>query len=181
MAKASSDQAKWRHFHPQATVWVRNPFNEDVEFKAADENDMQFSYVMPAGKISELPGGLVATLGVRKLVNRKIQSSPDVHNQWDPAVRAKYEDGNEKEGIEPIIVRIKEAPTITANQAHRDEINLGVDGSESTQETKKDEVEEKPVFPEPKKRKVPSKQVNDAAIANIAAASLPAKDVEIKE
>jgi len=96
-------QPKWRHFHAQSTVWVQNPLSHDIEFQVADEYDTPYRYLLGAGKISELPGGAVATLGVKAIVDELIQNNKnDVLRIWDKDVRHKYED--------EIILRIKEAP-----------------------------------------------------------------------
>lgn len=109
---------KWRHFHPSATVWVHNPFDHDVLFDVADEHGVAYNYRMPAGKTSELPGGAVATLGVKAIVDQLIQNSrDDQYSMWEVGVRTKYE--------EQIIVRIKESPTV-ATMAKGGEVNLGV-------------------------------------------------------
>jgi hypothetical protein len=129
--------ARWRHFHPQSTVWVQNPFDHDVEFKAADERNVQYLYKLPANKISELPGGLIATLGVKELVDQMISGTKeDVLRIWDADVRAKHE--------AKIIMRIKEAP-IHESTSEGGEIDLGVksmaeEKKETVKETKKEEV-----------------------------------------
>lgn len=106
-AKSPNDQfkPKWRHFHPQATLWVQNPFDHDVVFQVADEHNVPYQYRMPAGKVSELPGGAIATLGVKAIVDELIQKDKrDVFLMWDEATRRKHEDS--------IILRLKEAPVL---------------------------------------------------------------------
>ena len=105
MAEPRNDsfQPRWRHFHPQSIVWVQNPFDHTVEFKVADERDIQYTYELPANKISELPGGPIATLGIKKLVDMMVLGNKDEALRiWDQDVRAKHE--------AKIIMRIKEAP-----------------------------------------------------------------------
>ena len=138
--KSDGFQTKWRTFHPQATVWVMNPFDHDVVFNVADERNTPFQYRMPAGKTSELPGGAVATLGVKAIVDEMIQKDPkDVFSMWEVGVREKYEN--------QIILRVKEAP-ITASAQQAGEVNLGTteDEVDDIPETAQVQVEV-PVFP----------------------------------
>lgn len=122
----SEYQPKWRHFHPQSTVWVQNILTHDVVYQVADEHNNAFQYRLPAGKVSELPGGPVATLGVKAIVDELIQNNKnDVLRIYEPAVRAKYE--------EDIILRVKEAPQKEA-KGPQGEINLGVDDSAPEEE-----------------------------------------------
>lgn len=135
-------QPKWRHFHPQSTVWVMNPFEHDVVFYVADEQNIKYKYTMRAGKTSELPGGLVATLGVKNIVDELIQTSPDdIYQMWNKETRAKYED--------QIIIRIKEAPSISQMANVGGEVDLSIDDHSDDEEQEKEAVAEteKPVFP----------------------------------
>lgn len=110
---------RYRHFHPQSTVWVQNTLDHDVVYQVADEHNRPFQYRLPAGKISELPGGAVATLGVKALVDELIQNTKaDVLRMWDEDVRAKHE--------ATVIVREKSAPVRTDQQAAAGEIDLSV-------------------------------------------------------
>lgn len=96
---------KWRHFHPQATVWVQNPFDHDVVFQVADEHNIPFQYRIQAHKVAELPGGAIATLGVKEIVNEMIQGNDkDIYLMWDFNTRAKYE--------KQVILREKQAPVM---------------------------------------------------------------------
>lgn len=106
--KAAQYQPKWRHFHTQDVVFVKNPFEFSIFFKVADEHNQQWEYEMPAGKISELPGGMIATLGLKQIVDRLIgQHKEDAIRIWEPSVRKKYED--------QVIVKVKLAPNTAAN------------------------------------------------------------------
>lgn len=136
-------QPKWTHFHPQSTVWVMNPFEHDVEYKVADERGTQYSYRMPAGKTSELPGGAIATLGVKAIVDEMIQNDPkDIYSMWERSVREKYEN--------KIILRVKEAPQ-TKTEINNGEVNLGV-GSDIEEEVEPIiDTTEQPVLPKNKK------------------------------
>lgn len=134
--QTDSYQPKWTHFHVQATVWVQNILNHDVIYQVADEHNNSYQYRLPAGKVSELPGGPVATLGVKAIVDELIQNnSNDVLRIYEPAVRAKYE--------EDIILRIKQAPQREA-KGPSGEIDLSVKDGVQTEET-----DETVAIPEP--------------------------------
>lgn len=175
-SKSDGFLPKWRHFHPQATIWVHNPFDHDVVFNVADEHNNPFSYRMPSGKTSELPGGAVATLGVKAIVDELIQSSEkDVFHMWEAAVRAKYED--------QIILRIKEAPA-SATPQQTGEVNLEATAEdlEDDEDSQQVEVDDKPVFPdEPSAPEEPEAPL-DPELSNIAAQSTSGKaDTVIEE
>ena len=170
---------KYRHFHPQDTVWVHNPFEEDVVYQVADESNTQYTYRMPAGKTSELPGGTIATLGVKNIVDRLIQQSKDdVYQMWNLKVRAKYED--------QIIVRFKPAPATKAVE-QGGEVNLGTslgDTSDVPEDEPEEEEDEKPVMPPaPRERTQPQPVSQGVAsgISSVVADSLPTSDVEIED
>lgn len=177
-SKADAYAPKWRHFHPQATVWVHNPFDHDVVFQVADEHNNPYQYRMPAGKTSELPGGAVATLGVKAIVDEMIQNDPkDVYSVHEAGVRQKYED--------KIILRIKEAPAIE-NRVHRGEVNLSVsdDAIEDADDSEQVKVDA-PAFPDAgtafdDEPKTPSVAVSNA-MQDIAAGSLPSNNVIVNE
>lgn len=127
-------QPKWTHFHTQSTVWVQNILPHDVIYQVADEHNNAYQYRLPAGKVSELPGGPVATLGVKAIVDELIQNnSSDVLRIYEPAVRAKYE--------EDIILRIKQAPQREA-KGPQGEIDLSV--RDETEPDEADEIVEVP-------------------------------------
>jgi hypothetical protein len=114
-----SFQSKWTIFHPQATVWVQNVLDHDVVFQVADEHDNPYQYRLPTGKVSELPGGAVATLGVKAIVDELIQNNRnDVLRIWDREVRDRYE--------AEIILKVKEAP-LKEQQAKSGVIDLSLD------------------------------------------------------
>lgn len=168
-------QPKWRHFHPQATVWVHNPLDHDVVFNVADEFNNPYQYRMRAGKTSELPGGAVATLGVKALVDELIQNDPkDVYSQWESAVRAKWE--------EKVILRVKEAPA-SAQPVNRGEVDLTTsvdpddDGDDNTEQVQADA----PAFPSRTQEPVAPLPAVAPPIASIADSSLPASNVVINE
>lgn len=146
-SKQDSYAPKWRHFHPQATVWVKNPFDHDVLFNVADEHNNPFQYRMPCrdkkgnlGCISELPGGAVATLGVKEIVDELIQSDPkDLMSMWEVSVRQKWED--------TIILKIKEAPA-SISTSHAGEVNLQATEEDLADDNDSEQViAEAPVYP----------------------------------
>lgn len=170
--RADSFAPKWRHFHPQATVWVHNPLDHDVVFNVADEFNNPYQYRMRAGKTSELPGGAVATLGVKALVDELIQGDPkDVYSQWEAGVRQKWED--------QIILRVKEAPA-SAQPTNRGEVDLttsddAVDEDDSSEQVN---VDNAPAFPS--RTQEPVAPIAPP-IASIADSSLPTNNVVIEE
>lgn len=104
--RADGFKPRYRHFHPLSRVWVQNPFDHDVVYQVADERNRPFKYRLPAGKVSELPGGAIATLGVKAIVDELIQNSKgDEMRMWDENVRAKHE--------ADIILRLKETKEAT--------------------------------------------------------------------
>lgn len=126
-------QPKWRHFHPMARVWVRNPFNHDVVFQVADEYNRPLQYKMPANRVSELPGGAVATLGVKHIVDELIQNdTKDAMQMWDERTRKKHEDN--------IIIKIKE--TTAASMSETGEIDLGTGAAEAIDDEEPEAVPE---------------------------------------
>ena len=168
-------QPKWRHFHPQATVWVHNPFDHDITFNVADEYNNPFQYRMRAGKTSELPGGAVATLGVKALVDELIQNDPkDVYSQWEPAVRKKWED--------KVILRIKEAP-LSAQPVSTGEVDLTTSDSaeDDEDEGERVSVDNAPAFPSvtQETKLAPSMPIQAPPISSIAESSLPTANVVI--
>lgn len=164
-------QPKWRHFHPNSTVWVNNPLGHDVTFQVADEFNQPYTYRMKAGKTSELPGGPIATLGVKKLVDELIQNDPkDVFNQWDVNVRAKYE--------KDIILRIKEAPQ-NAERQKAGEIDLTKDETVDDEDEMIAVEEEEPDFPTiVQQTKATTK--NKGIVPDFASGALPAEDAEVE-
>lgn len=160
-----SDQfkPKYRQFHPQSTVWVQNPFDHDVVFQVADEHNTPYSYKLPSHKVSELPGGAVATLGVKAIVDELIQNNKgDNLRIWDADVRAKYE--------KDIILRVKEASNRNATASGPvGDIDLSVksDAVETPSETEL--IEEEQAFPELQPTPAASEVTN---IANASVAGL---------
>jgi hypothetical protein len=163
-SRADQFEPKWRHFHPQSTVWVQNPFDEDIIFYVADEMNQQFKYKMPALKVSELPGGAIATLGVKEIIDRLIQNnSEEVLRIWDKEVRKAHED--------KVIVKIKEAP-LTSERTVAGEIDLG-----SSEDTEVEAIEQPPkeeeAFPDMDKPKGKEVDPEVAKAAQAALAGLP--------
>jgi hypothetical protein len=178
-SKADQYKPRWTHFHPQATVWLQNPFDEDIVFQVADEYDTPYQYRLPAGKVSELPGGLIATLGVKEVVDRLIMDTPDeVLRIWEKAVREKHES--------KVILRVKQPPASSAERTVGGEIDLSVkaDDEEELDLTTPETVQEAKLpdtpFPDLKKNKRARGKSNNP-IDNIAGDSLPNKDVQLVE
>lgn len=169
-----SFQPKWRHFHAQSIVWVQNVLNHDVVFGVADEYNNQYQYRLPAGRVSELPGGAVATLGVKAIVDELIQNNKnDVLRIWDKDVRARYED--------EIILRIKEAP-LSEQRSTSGMIDLSVKTDNDEAAPAEVPVKSEPIAESEEEEafaEVTSKLAS--AVAAKAAAALPNKAVEVKE
>lgn len=131
---------KWRIFHPQSTVRVQNTLDHDVTYQVADEQGRPMVYNLPAHKISELPGGAVATLGVKAIVDELIQNDEKAAlSLYDLNTRAKFE--------EKILVSVKEAPMATAD-TQTGIVDLSVGGGEQPKVEEAEKVEE--AFPDVK-------------------------------
>lgn len=136
---------RYTHFAPQAIVWVQNPFDHDVVYQVADELNRPFQYKLPAKKVSELPGGSVATLGVKRIVDELIQNGVDeqgrseAFNLWEPTTRAKYE--------KQVVLRIKEAPSKAEQTSAAGEIDMSVKREAEVSPQENEELDE-PVVPE---------------------------------
>jgi hypothetical protein len=172
---------KWRHFHPQATLYMRNPFSEDIIFQVADEHNEPMQYRLPANKVCELPGGAIATLGLKEVVDRMIgESKTDAIRIWEPAVRERYE--------EQVIVRVKEAPQRSGKGGPQGEINLASGDAEENTTAPTEQPEDIP-FPDarPNKRAKSSSAKTSAPdpgapdLSRTAAASLGQHDQVIEE
>lgn len=167
---------KYRHFHPHDRVWIKNPFEHDVVYQVADEYNRPFKYRLPAGKVSELPGGAIATLGVKAIVDELIQNTPsDVLLMWDERTRSKHE--------ETVIQAVK-STKLRTDSANPGEINLGTAADEAELEEEDFEEPEvdtfgdlnKPIEAEP----APAPQVSaqlpadaEQGLRDVVAASLP--------
>jgi hypothetical protein len=181
--RADGYSPKWRNFHPMDRVWVQNPFNHDVVFQVADEYNRPMKYRLPANKVSELPGGAIATLGVKAIVDELIQSSEaDAPQLWNPEVRKRHEAG--------IILREKRTMP-SANSDTPGEVNLAVDtsdGPEAAEEEVDDEPEtrfpglnESPEAPAAAAQLDPLPAGVQAGIDGVVGASLPARDAIVEE
>lgn len=171
---------KWRNFHPLTRVWLQNPFDHDVIFQVADEQNGRTRYRLPAHKVSELPGGAIATLGVKAIVDELIQNDKnDAMRLWDENVRAKHEKN--------VILRIKETSPSRSNRPGG-EIDLSVASDEDNAELPAASQEEE-AFPgmndeaedanDYELDPVPSSAREN--VSSIAAASLPATDTVLPE
>lgn len=120
---------KYRHFPPTDRVWVKNPFQHDVVYQVADEYNRPFRYRLPCkdrngnlGCVSELPGGAIATLGVKAIVDELIQNSAEDNLlMWDERIRTKHE--------KQIIVQVR-STTPKADAEHPGEVNLASSADE---------------------------------------------------
>jgi hypothetical protein len=151
-ANAQADQykPKWRHFHPQATVWIVNPFDHIVEWKVADESNVQAIYKIQARERAELPGGPIASLGIKIIIDELIQNDKnDVNRIYDLSVREKYED--------KVILRVKEAPASVLGGGVGGPIDLSIK-SDKEKEAVVEETVAKPfdVVPENKMYSTPT-------------------------
>lgn len=159
---------KYRQFHPQSTVWVQNPFDRDVVFQVADEHNNAYQYKIGPNATAELPGGAVATLGVKAIVDELIQNSKeDVLRIWDKDVRAKHEDR--------IILRVKEAAIKTDKITPSGEIDLSVNKENNVEDEPIETASEEVPFPDIKTKRVKNE------VANIAEASLAGKKNAVVE
>lgn len=167
---SSGWEPKWRHFHPLERVWVQNPFDHDVVFQVADEFNRPFKYKLPAKKVSELPGGAIATLGVKAIVDELIQNDDkDNMRMWDKNVRGKHENN--------IIMRLKETSPIATNSATPGEIDLSVKSSDAPAVESTTETVPETAFPglnEPQLAELPPAAA--AGLDDVVNASLPATD-----
>lgn len=133
--RADGFRPKYRHFHPLDRVWVQNPFEHDVVYQVADEYNQPFTYRLPKGRVSELPGGAIATLGVKRIVDELIQNNGDteVALMWDTNTRSKHEAN--------IILRIKNT-TPGTNPATPGEVDLSVKSDKDVPATEEEPVVE---------------------------------------
>lgn len=197
--RSDSFTPKWRHFHPQSTLFMRNPFQDDIVFRVADEHNVPYDYRLPAGKICELPGGAVATLGLKAVVDKLIaDNGKDVVRIFDPATRKKYEDGDPSTGMKGVIVRVREAPQ-AAGASAGGEVNLASSEEELAERDNMPIVEaEEQEFPGAKRDETPppppakaaksgvslragNGKAGDAGLATVAAASVGGKAQVIEE
>lgn len=139
--QADQFKPKWRHFHPQATVWILNPFDHDVVWKVADENGNQSEFRVQARERAELPGGSIATLGLKVIIDEMIQNNKDdALRLHDLSVRASYE--------ENVILRVKEAPQSVTSNSNSGPIDLSINVDENKEAPKEEQVKETEAFAE---------------------------------
>lgn len=165
--RADGFKPKWRHFHPMDRVWVNNPFDHDVMYQVADEYNRPYKYVLPAHKVSELPGGAIATLGVKAIVDELIQNTPgDEMRMWDENVRLKHETD--------IIMREKQTVSL-GDPSRSGVVDLSVkttDIPEVTAEASKPPEQAFPGLSKPPSFDPLPTEVN-AGLADVVGASLP--------
>lgn len=193
--RADGFTPKYRHFPPTDRVWVKNPFEHDIVYQVADEYNRPFRYRLPCkdrngnlGCVSELPGGAIATLGVKQIVDELIQNSAtNTENtllMWDERVRGKHEAS--------IIIKIASvAPK--ADPSNPGEINLGGSAEDIPQAPEEVPAAPEEAFPglnEPEQPaaapslpyvppSVPLPQAANQGIANVVAASLPSSNATV--
>jgi hypothetical protein len=173
-------QPKWTNFHPNSTVWVKNPLPHDVIYQVADEFNNPYRYRLPAGKVSELPGGAIATLGVKLIVDELIQNNKgDRLRIWDKDIRDKYETD--------IVVRIKTAPLQSKQASPEGVIDMASNSHYAADPEESEEAQREEQVPFPSINKaVPipdrggAKKAGIASAADAALAGLPkSKEVEV--
>lgn len=176
-AQANGFKPKWRIFGPLTRVWVSNPFTHDVVYQVADEHNRPFRYRLPAGKVSELPGGAIATLGVKHIVDELIQNSKeDMVRMWDEVVRARHEKG--------IILRVKESSPLTSS-ALGGEVDLSVNNGETDESQNLPAAAPEQAFPGLNQQAVSTPGLDPLPITtrsgldDLVSASLPAHDVMV--
>lgn len=141
---------KWRHFHPQAKLIMKNPFNEDIEFQVADEHNVPYTYRLPRGKVCELPGGAVATLGLKKVIDRLIGENNEVVRTYEPSVRQKYEAQVIVKVIDPPQLKQRSGPDGPIDLAQAEEDAAESDAPEQTED------QEVQTFPDARPHQQPS-------------------------
>jgi hypothetical protein len=168
-------QPRWRHFHPNDILYVKNPFDFDIVFQVADEYNQPWQYKLPQGKVSELPGGMIATLGLKEIVDRMVANGGEAIRIWDPLVRSRYE--------KAVIVRLKEAPQrgnvngpagpVDLTSSDDDIVGPALEGA-STQPKEKafPGANRRPKVPAPALAKTPGGRPADNGVAATAEASL---------
>lgn len=137
--KRDEFQPNWKHFHPYDTVWIQNPFDEVIEWQVADDNGVQHTYSVDAHARAELPGGMIATLGVKKIVDRMMQEDDQDIQLWNLEKRAEYED--------KIIIRVKSVAPPEAKKGESQAINLTAKTSKKATKQSK-EAKQQPPEPE---------------------------------
>lgn len=169
---------KWRHFHPGSTLILKNPFPEAIQFQVADEFNVPHQYVLPANAECELPGGAVATLGLKAIVDKMIgENGDDLIRIWSQPVRKKYED--------KIIIDVIDPPELT-RQNDQGVIDLGTKKQESAGKSSTKAKQEEPAFPAARRPAKPAPGTGqtftpDPNLATIASQSVGNEDQLIEE
>lgn len=172
--QADQFKPKWRHFHPQSTVWILNPFDHDVIWKVADENNNQSEFRVQARERAELPGGAIATLGLKAIIDEMIQNNKqDQLRLHDLGVRAGYEVS--------VILRVKEAPQATMSNSNEGPIDLSIGADADKPASQEEQAKESAPFAEVPQNPKYVKTTTPPPINNIVDASLGAKDQVVEE
>lgn len=178
---------KYRHFPPTDRVWVKNPFEHDVVYQVADEYNRPFRYRLPCrdrdgnlGCISELPGGAIATLGVKAIVDEMIQNSEEDNLlMWDERIRGKHE---------ALIIKQVRSTMPQADAAHPGEVNLASSAGDLPAQPTEAPAPPEEAFPglnEPENAPAPSipalpqQAAVEQGIGDVVAASLPSSNATV--
>lgn len=167
---------KWRNFAPQDRIWISNPFSHDVVFQVADEFNRPFQYRLQAHKVSELPGGAIATLGVKAIVDELIMSDKDDSaRMWEPGVRKKHEDA--------IILREKRS-IVSMNTDKPGEIDLSVQSDDAPELAEEEQKQPEQAFPglnQELPKLAPLPQAANQELDALVSASLPKSNTVIEQ
>lgn len=89
--KDSGYAPKYRHFPEGGEIVIFNPLDRDIIYNVATDLGT-FGYILKKNKRSVVQGGMVATLGVKLIVDELITRDPNLASRvWDLDVRAKFE------------------------------------------------------------------------------------------
>jgi len=89
--KDNSFTPKWTHFPEGGELVIFNPLDRDVVFPVSTDAG-RFMYVLKKNTKNTVQGGMVATQGVKLIVDELITREPKSEARiWDPSVRAKFE------------------------------------------------------------------------------------------
>lgn len=147
MADDGQYKPNWKHYHPYDTVWVQNPFDDKIEWDVAEDIlpggiPVKNTYTIDPHAKAELPGGMIATLGVKIMVDRLMQEAGEDVQMWNLEKRAEYE--------EKIVLRVKSVTPPEAKKGESQAINLTQKETKTTaKETPKTEAPKvEPEFPQ---------------------------------
>jgi len=142
MANDSEYQPNWRNFGENDTVIAQNPFDEKIEWEVADDNGVKHKYTIDPHSKAELPGGRIATLGVKKIVDRLILEDNNDVLMWNLEERQKYEEGPKAN----VILRVKSTTPVTKKGEAPQTINLSQEQNQEKKQEKKEAPKPEPEF-----------------------------------